>query len=193
MLSNLQTIIETLVNSKDKIDECLADCIDKNPRYIYAHKPHILRALYDKVYNHFPELLVQSSKLITVQFGVKNAQHKMQSIYMLIDTGAAQGLVKYNACMKLGLMDFIDTGHRGISSGIGGAQETYGQIPYLELQYKDCALPAALCVQDIVPDPLIFDGILGIDWLCMYNVVIDLPNRQLVVNGHLKIPIQISN
>jgi hypothetical protein len=194
-LSILYNFIESLTSSKDQIKSQIDEIIDKDPRVIYQSKPSIIRALYNKAYANYPELLVQSSKLITVQFNVQNYAYQIKPIVMLIDTGASNGVLKYMAAQKLGLLEFVDSKRKSSGFGVGGYQKCYGFLPYIEMQYKDSAFPTALNVMDMQQGheslhP--FDGILGIDFLTMFNVVIDLSNKVLVFNNHLKIPINVS-
>ena len=187
----LKNFIDVMISKKDEVDQKISDIIDNNPRILYQHKPYIVRDLYNKALRSYPELLVKSSKLITVQFSVKNIHHQIKPLKMLIDTGASGSLIKYNSTANLELMDFVDTNSKSEAFGVGGKQKCYGLIPYIEMVYKDCAFPTSLQVLDI-DEHANFDGILGIDFLTMFSITIDFGNRNLIVNGHLKIPINIS-
>lgn len=187
----LKNFIDVMISKKDEVNQKISDIIDNNPRILYQHKPHIVRDLYNKALRSYPELLVKSSKLITVDFSLKNSNHQIKTVKMLIDTGASGSIIKYTSTAKLNLMDFVDIKTKSEAFGVGGKQKGYGLIPYIEMLYGDCAFPTSLQVLDM-DENAEFDGILGIDFLTMFNITIDFGSKYLIVNGHLKIPINIS-
>jgi hypothetical protein len=99
-------------------------------------------------------------------------------------------IIYYHIIEKLKLFEHVDTETRKTITGCGGSVNSYGTIPYTELNYKQSSFPIIASVLD-QQNPK-FDGILGINFLNTYKVVIDFTKSQLVLNGHVRIPFNIS-
>ena len=149
--------------------------------------------LYRKANADCPEFLTHLtySTPLCVNFQVLDNWNQLQTIKLLIDTGASSCVMYYETLQSLGLAHNIDRGRKGTVMGAGGKAQCYGVMPYMEVTYEGYCFPMSAIVTG-THGITKFAGILGINFFKTYNASIDFTNNTLTLNNVLQIPFTLN-
>ena len=119
-----------------------------------------------ELWDHRDEILPMtcSQYRINVMLMINNVPTKC-----LLDTGAQTNIITFDEVKRCNIMQFVDNKSSMPMKGIGGIQQTYGYIPYIEATINN--IPIGMDFE-VVNKSIGFNVILGLPILI--NVTIDM-------------------
>ena len=150
-----------------------------------------------EAYEKFPDAFSIVKMLYIKCYLFNKSSNKLESVNLLLDSGAQKSILYLNIIKKFNLENIVDNRYKSDIFGIGSSKEGNGRIHILELfltpnNFKKIDKAEIICSFTVVDDVCLgfqesmgdIDGIFGLDMLMRYNIKVDYGNKKLFINDY---------